>query len=80
MQLIGIMSSDRNAAQTLSACLWAQFGAVTMRFRDMGTRARWLESFGIVRETDHVVVSDLRDERDARFIESLGGVVLRLRD
>ena len=79
MQLIGIMAS-REHAKTIESMFWWQFACTLLPFKPWHTKARWLGAFDLIRDSDDVIVSDVRNERDAAFIEDLGGVVLRLRD
>jgi hypothetical protein len=39
---------------------------------------RWKISYDLVKESDHVVVPDVRFEPEAQYIRSLGGLILRV--
>jgi hypothetical protein len=72
------MSKDHRAVESLVDVLWAQFGSVAMVLQDWGTTEQWLKAFNMVKDSDNVLVTDLRNEQDVDLIQSQGGVVLRL--
>jgi len=89
-KLIGLAGKAGAGKDTVADYLWEKEGAIKIAFADALRAAatsifgddiwlkRWFLSYSAVRDTDHVVVPDVRFDVEAEAIRHLGGTIVHI--